>query len=236
MPPVKKTKLADAVVEEVLKAIETGRFKPGEKIPSEKVLTKEFGVSRTTLREAFQKLEAMGKMSIRQGDGTYLNEKIPSHLYTHLKSAFLFSDTDVTMFLEARECLEMFAAQLAANRATEEDIAKLNEILRLQEENLHDKEKFSEFDFKFHQVLLEASKNPILIQFWNLILGLIRVELDRITGLPGITEQAWKDHKRIAKAIAQKEARRAQTVMREHLSLVQGSVLPQLTSRINSQE
>ncbi|MCU6747173.1 GntR family transcriptional regulator [Faecalicatena acetigenes] len=69
---VKRVTLVDAVVEQMVEAIKSGRFKEGNKIPSEKMLTQEFGVSRTTLREAFKKLEYFGILSIRQGNGTYV--------------------------------------------------------------------------------------------------------------------------------------------------------------------
>ena len=69
---VKRVTLVDAVVEQMVEAIKSGRFKEGKKIPSEKMLTEEFGVSRTTLREAFKKLEYLGVLSIKQGNGTYV--------------------------------------------------------------------------------------------------------------------------------------------------------------------
>lgn len=71
---IKRVTLVDAVVEQMVEAIKSGRFKEGEKIPSEKMLTKEFGVSRTTLREAFKKLEYFGVLSIKQGNGTYVTD------------------------------------------------------------------------------------------------------------------------------------------------------------------
>lgn len=71
---IKRVTLVDAVVEQMVEAIKNGRFKEGEKIPSEKMLTKEFGVSRTTLREAFKKLEYLGVLSIKQGNGTYVTD------------------------------------------------------------------------------------------------------------------------------------------------------------------
>ncbi len=234
MPPIKKTKLSDVVVEEVLKAVENGRFKPGQKIPSEKVLTKEFGVSRTTLREAFQKLELLGKMSIRQGDGTYVNDDTPSaSFYTHLNRALAIGDTAFTQFLEARECLESYACQLAANRATDTDVDKLNNIIRQQETAVNNPDDFAEYDFFFHQALVEASKNPIILEFWTSIMALIREEQGRITLIPGIMEQALKGHKRIIKAITQKDDKKAQTFLQEHLSLLPGVMLSELSSRVN---
>ena len=234
MSQIKKVRLSDTVVEEVLKALENGRFKPGEKIPSESVLTKEFGVSRTTLREAFQKLELLGKMSIRQGDGTYVNDDPSPSIYSHINSAFVFGNTDMTKLLEARECLETYAIKLVANRATAGDVAKLYEVIGSEKDSLTP-QNFPEQDFLFHQLIIELSDNPILLNFWTSIMSLIKEEQTRIVNIPGVTEQAWETHRQIVKAIEQKDAKKAQTCMQQHLSLLPGIVLSDVSHR-KSQE
>lgn len=230
MAQIKKVKLSDTVVEEVLKALENGRFKPGEKIPSESVLTKEFGVSRTTLREAFQKLELLGKMSIRQGDGTYVNDGPPPSIYNHINSAFIFGNTDMTKLLEARECLEMYAIKLVANRATAEDVARLYEAIGSEKDSLTP-QTFPKQDFLFHQLLIELSDNPILLGFWTSIMSLIKEEQTRIANIPGVPEQAWETHKQIIKAIEKNDAKKAQACMQQHLSLLPGIVLSDVSHR-----
>lgn len=232
MPPIKKLKLSDSVVEEVLKAIENGRFKPGQKIPSEKILTKEFGISRTTLREAFQKLELLGKMSIRQGDGTYLTEDAPANLFSNINTAFVFGNIEMTQYLDARECLELYATSLAIDRATADDLESMQEIICLQEKNLHNNDEFAKCDFKFHQTLVQLSKNSILAQFWVLINASVRAEQARVAVVAGIKEQALKDHKRLVKMIANKDHKRAQATIREHLSRIPGIVLSELSNMV----
>ncbi len=234
MSRIKKVRLSDTVVEEVLKALENGRFKPGEKIPSESVLTKEFGVSRTTLREAFQKLELLGKMSIRQGDGTYVNDDPSPSIYSHINSAFVFGNTDMTKLLEARECLETYAIKLATSRATAEDIAKLYEVIGSEKDNLNTN-TFPEQDLLFHQLIIEICDNSILSSFWTSIMPLIKEEQTRIVNIPGVMEQVWETHIQIIKAIEQKDAQKAQTCMQQHLSLLPGVVLSDVSHR-KSQE
>ncbi|TWH51960.1 FadR/GntR family transcriptional regulator [Sporomusa sp. KB1] len=232
MSPIKRVRLSDTVVEEVLKALENGRFKPGEKIPSEAVLTKEFGVSRTTLREAFQKLELLGKMSIRQGDGTYVNDDQKPTIYNHINSAFVFGNTDVTKLLEARECLETYAIKLATSRATAEDVAKLYVTIGTEKADLNPY-TFPEQDFLFHQLIIELSDNSILSNFWTSIMPLIKEEQSHIVHIPGVMEQSWESHRQIIKSIEQKDAKKAQMCMQKHLSLLLGIVLSDVSHRKN---
>ena len=219
----------------MLKAIQNGRFQPGQRIPSEKILTQEFGVSRTTLREAFQKLELLGKISIRQGDGTYLSETSFKPLYAEIQTAFLIGNTDLTQYLEAREHLELTVARLAIIRATKEDLVLMENILKAQNDNLKNPVSFAELDFEFHLTLMRSAKNSILLQFWMSIVPLIKEQQQRVAPLPGMRERALRTHTQLLSAIKQKDASKAQKVIREHLSIIPGRLLTDASRRTKNE-
>lgn len=236
MERIRRVSVVDSVVEAMLQAIQDGRFTPGHKIPSERVLTQEFGVSRTALREAFQKLEQLGKITIRQGDGTYLNDPASVKLFDDISLAFELGEAGMNQYLEARESLELSAVRLAVERATAEDVALLEQILKEQAENLNDPDTFKELDFKFHQALLSAAKNSVLMKLWSSITPLIQEQLVKVHHIPGMLERAFKHHKKIVEAISRDEPTKAQNVIREHLGMVRGDLLTKMSMEISSKE
>ncbi|HWR40114.1 MAG TPA: FadR/GntR family transcriptional regulator [Patescibacteria group bacterium] len=234
MEPIKKISVVDSVVAAMLTAIQNGRFTPGRKIPSERVLTQEFGVSRTALREAFQKLEQLGKITIRQGDGTYLNPPAPENIRDELCLAFDLGTAGMNQYLEARESLETAATRLAIERATPHEIEKLGRLLQEQEEQLNNTTAFAELDFKFHHTLMQTAKNKIILQFWLSIAPLIREQQDRVAPIPGMNVRAFKDHVKIVACISRNTPKQAQGLIQKHLSMVLGDLLTGISLRLDA--
>jgi GntR family transcriptional repressor for pyruvate dehydrogenase complex len=234
MEPIKKISVVDSVVEAMLNAIQTGRFTPGHKIPSERVLTQEFGVSRTALREAFQKLEQLGKITIRQGDGTYLNPPTSENLRDEICLAFDLGNAGMNQYLEARESLETSAIRLAIERASVHDIEKLEQLLKEQEEYLDNTAVFAELDFKFHQTLVQTAKNHILLQFWLSIAPLIQEQQHRVAPILGMNRRAFKDHVKIVESLARNTPKKAENIIQKHISMILGDLLTGISLRLDS--
>jgi len=234
MEPIKRFSVVDSVVEAMLKAIENGKFIPGHKIPSERILTQEFGVSRTALREAFQKLEQLGTITIRQGDGTYLNPPAPESLYGEIKHAFDLGRSGMNQFLEARESVELTAVHMATERITLEELGILKQLLKEQEENLTNTSVFMELDFKFHHVLVQAAKNDLILQFWLSIVPLIKEQQARMSTVPGMANRAFNHHQKLVDSITRRETRKAQNIIREHFGMVLGDLLTKVSLRLGS--
>ena len=121
---IKKATMAELIIEQILNMIQEGVFQPGQKLPSEKELAEILCVSRPTLREAMRSLMTMGLIEIRCGDGTYLNDSVK--LFSeHFKTTHLLNHYSYQEVVDARKLLECRTAYLAAQNATEEDIAAL---------------------------------------------------------------------------------------------------------------
>lgn len=239
MGGLKKVNTVDAIIEEMLNKIKAGEYNPGEKIPSEKVLAKEFQVSRTSLREAFKKLELMGTITIRQGDGTYLNDNSQDNsrdniIQTWLRSSFTIGDNNLMDYLEAREMIEVKAAGLAAKRATGEDIEKISRILSTLDAS--DNSQYSKKDFEFHQAVIYAAHNTFLSNVWDLLSPLIAEQQARSNYIAGVTSSAINTHKLLFDAIVNKKSKTAEKIMAEHLSLIPGRLYREATKMFNEEK
>lgn len=237
MSSIKKVKVVDSIVEEMLSKIRSGEFKPGEKIPSEQALTKEFGVSRTSLREAYKKLELLGTIIIRQGDGTYLNESLQDQLiHNEIRTLFTVGNMNISEYLEARKILEIKAAGLAAKRATTEDIEKLSKIVNDFASHIDDPEIYKEIDFEFHQTIVNTAKNRFISQFWTFLIPLIKEQQGRSNYIMGVTNNSVISHRELLDAIINKKSKAAEKCMEEHLSMIPGRLITEISRRVTNSE
>ena len=173
-------KISDQIIEQIRNAILSGRFKPGDKVASEKELMSEFGVSKATLREALRVLEGMGLVEIKKGitGGVFIAEvdmKTTIHgiiNFLHFKTV---SIKDITMI---RYLLEPPVAQIAALRIQPEDIVRLESMIKEDPATPH---TIVSREIGFHRYLVRMTENPILIlvmDFIDNILNDIKFQLD----------------------------------------------------------
>ena len=120
--PIKKVNVAEQVFEQLKDMLVKGVWKQGEKIPSENELAENFCVSRITVRQALQKLNVIGLIDTRLGEGSFVKEAEPGDNMNALIPAILMSKDRILQVLEFREIIEVESAKLAAERADEKDI------------------------------------------------------------------------------------------------------------------
>ena len=152
--PISRVNLHSEVMQQITAAIQSGQWKPGSKLPGEIALAEMFQVSRTCIREVLKALAYSGVVESRSGVGTFVKE-IPSEAPS--PAVDLLSSTDYTQILEMRKLLEGQAAYWATERATPEEIAELESILKQEGLSLKD------IHTRFHNGVTALSKNPILI-------------------------------------------------------------------------
>jgi GntR family transcriptional repressor for pyruvate dehydrogenase complex len=196
-------KISDQIIEQIRNAILSGKFKPGDKVASEKELMSEFGVSKATLREALRVLEGMGLVEIKKGisGGVFIAEvdmrtTIHGHNFLHFKTV---SVKDITMI---RYLLEPPVAQIAALRIQPEDIVKLESMIV---EHPAVPQTIVSREIGFHRYLVRMTENPILIlvmDFIDNILNDIKFKLD-----PGVEfyHKVAKAHHAILECLKQKD-------------------------------
>jgi DNA-binding FadR family transcriptional regulator len=184
-------------------------------------MAQQFNVSRTAIREAVSILAAQGFLDVRHGSGTYVN---PMSSWNTLDPLFLLlqgEKTTLIELLEVRESLEPTIAYLAAQRATQEDIAELE--ARLQPGLDVTIEKHMEMDTAFHQTLAQIAKNRVFLILYNSIGDLLR-ESRRRSFAPDGLARAMYWHRQILEAVKAHDPSRAREAMRQHLDQVRGEL------------
>ncbi len=203
--PVAK-KVGDNLVRTILDRIFQGKLTDGERLPSIEKMTREYGMSAVSVREAIHKLSLMGLVHIRQGGGTFLDRNIPS----------------IIDILDARKYVEVAAGYLAARNATAEEQARLGRIVAAMEEDFRNRDyvAYSKKDLEFHLAIARMSRNVLLSAFLENIQDLLYYLQERTHMLRGTIEKANRFHPQIAKAIRKRDGEKAQELIAAHIEAV----------------
>src|SRR5918996_949939 len=210
---------AEKVVAHVRQLIERGGLKPGDRLPAERELAVQIGVSRPSVRAGLRALAAMGVVQSRHGAGTFIRGGPPvlgSEPLSFL--AALHGFTRDEMF-EARRVLEVGVAGLAAERATGEHLASIAEEITGMYASLEEPHAFLRHDIRFHRAVATASGNPILASLVEMVSALF-YEQRRETAARA-SDRDMRDaaemHRRIYQAIRGRDAESARRLMHAHL-------------------
>ncbi|MGE5677965.1 MAG: FadR/GntR family transcriptional regulator [Pseudomonadota bacterium] len=220
---IKKKNISAEVFEQIKDNIISGEWKPGDKIPSENELGNLFGVSRVSIRSAIQRLCVLGLLTTRHGEGTFVSELSPDMHMNSLIPMLALDKTQVIEVLEFRRIIEIESVKLAAQRAQEEDIKELEEIVRMMKENAYDPKKFAEEDSFFHETLVKSSKNTILYKVNTIIRDILlshQIKIQEIMG-PSL---ALMYHPAILEAVKKGDSELAAKLMAEHIQTTIESV------------
>jgi GntR family transcriptional repressor for pyruvate dehydrogenase complex len=210
---------SEQVVSHVRALIERGGLRPGDRLPAERDLATQIGVSRPTVRAGLHALAAMGVVQSRHGSGTYIPDGPPAFNTDALSFlAALHGFTRDEMY-EARRILEVGAAGLAAERATPDQIATLAEEVASLFASMDDPHVFLVHDINFHRGVAAASANPIVASLVEMVSALY-YERRRETAMRA-SERDLRDaaemHRRIYQAIRARDPETARRAMHDHL-------------------
>jgi GntR family transcriptional regulator, transcriptional repressor for pyruvate dehydrogenase complex len=215
-------RLSDKVARQLLDSILGARLQPGDRLPSERDLGEQFGVSRTVVREAVRDLVAKGVLEVRSGSGARV-ARVDARAVSEPMRLFLRSQgLGYRQINEVRMTLETQTAALAAARATSKDVAELRAACdRLDELDSGDHEPTVEdvavADVEFHRLVARATHNPLYGALLDSI-GDVLLDIRRATvGLPGRRALGRRHHWEIFERIAARDAEGAQAAMRAHL-------------------
>lgn len=217
LTPIEKTKVYKAAMDQIRSAIESGHWPPGTRLPAERELAEQLDIGRSSVREALRALEVMGMVEIRPGQGAYVRANSNHSQPIELLQSMLQEDIHVVEMLEMRELLEPQIACLAAQSATEQDIASMAGILERMESSLAIGETAVEENIEFHLAMTKAAGNHVLLHFHSLIFELSRDSIERFFGVPGRAEESLQGHREILEAIKERNPQLAQKEMLDHL-------------------
>jgi len=217
------------IVEQVRDLIEEGRLKPGDKLPPEQVMAENFGTSRPSVREALSALEILGITESRGGKGNFIKDMPRSPLYEQEVMELEKEESPFEM-LEARKAVETEIADLAAKKATKEDIDAIYESLHKMEGAISNIPEMMEFDREFHLNIARAAHNNLLFSMMTYLSNLLKEKLwvnmkEKNWNLPGYPQKYLKEHAEIFNAIKNKDSKNARKQVYHHLAGVEKDLL-----------
>ena len=209
----------DVVSDSIMDMIAAGKYKPGDKLPPEAELTKQFDVSRVTLRESLKKLSMMGVLSIVQGSGTFVEEVTPASFMKPLFPLLAFKQSNIEEVYTARAYLEGGASELAALHRTDADVAEIERLVCRMEEAAGNRnwEQYTSFDYKFHLAMTKAGKNEIISMIFGLFWNFLEGYMPRINSSDQVVRRSLDLHRQLFQAVMRKRPELAGALMREHL-------------------
>jgi GntR family transcriptional repressor for pyruvate dehydrogenase complex len=210
------TRVTAKLVSNIKQMISKGTILPGSKFPPERELAKEFGVNRTSLRQALKVLEIMGVITQRVGDGTYLSASAESILQEPVEFLILLDDLSHHELFETRLIVEPELAARAAERATTEDLAALRHAIMAMERSSDNRARL-DADMEFHACIFRASGNRICHLLFAVIHRTILTSMTQLSKRVSV-ERPLTFHKRIYAAIRDRNADEARRTMHEHIS------------------
>lgn len=218
---VREPRLADKVAGMMLETILARGLRPGNRLPSERELGEQFGVSRTVIREAVRSLAAKGVIEVRSGSGLRV-AAVDAANVTESMRLFLrhSSDLDYPKVHEVRTILEVEIARLAAERATDGDIALLTEVCERMEAAIDDVEAAALLDVEFHRAIARSTHNELFLVLLDAI-GDALLEIRRENLTVGSGAETVALHRRVLERIAAHDPEGARAAMKEHLASVQ---------------
>ncbi|VAX28695.1 Transcriptional regulator, GntR family [hydrothermal vent metagenome] len=222
-----RTPLSQKVAIKIEEAILSKELSPGDKLPSEHELCEQFGVSRTSVREAVRILTTQGIVEVKKGRGIFVKNLSSQNVtdgilkfYQHRLGGEYAAD-----LIHTRQALEPSIAYFAAKNRTEEDLELIEKNLRLIEKNHDNPEESAKYDIEFHDSLARASKNMLFVLMMRPLHKLIPPIKSKIHAeLKGSTDVALLWHAKIYQAIKNKDAERARDAMIEHLRIAEEQI------------
>lgn len=228
---VRQQRLADNIVEQLEAMILEGTLKAGERLPAERALAEQFGVSRPSLREAIQKLVAKGLLVSRHGGGNFVAEALGSTFSDPLLRLLETSADAQRDLLEFRHTLEGSCAYYAALRATEVDRQRLAEAFEALQhcysrEGSVSRAEEGAADARFHLAIAEASHNAVLLHTIRGLFDLLkRNVVTNIGGMYALRNETrhmlMRQHQELYDAIIARRADEARDVIHRHINYVQ---------------
>jgi len=223
---IKKINIPEVIAEELKKLIMSGDYKPGDKLSSSTKLAKDMGVGYTTLREALKRLEALNLIEIKQGKGIFVKDTHPDLFVVNPAKHPLRIDKKVLLdMLYVRKIVECEAVKLASQKATKDDLRRLESFLKDMKEEIEDTGRFIEHNVNFHVAVAQASGNIALTEVLTAITRLIAKEQQTvISKIPQAKERGYQYHNQIYKAIENKDEAKAVLLMSKHLEHVKKDI------------
>ena len=217
--PVTVARASSSIADQIRTAIVSGQLNEGERLPPERDLAEQFGVSRVTVRDALRALEAMGLLEVRVGarGGAFVTVPTGSVVGQTMSDMMLMQALTPADIVEALLVVELGTVTLACARATEEDIALLRELSERADRDIKAKTYTRELSWDFHALIAQAAHNAALDGLTHSFRSTLSMHPIRRRETGGGHAATVEEHARILDAVARRDAVTARREMARHL-------------------
>ena len=223
---VKRHRLYEEIVQQFHALIRQGMLKHGDRLPSERELSEQFKVSRSSVREAIRSLELQGLVVSKRGSGTFINTEDLEATLDLMAANLNVGEAALQDVFEMRHLMEPHIAALAAQRATPDEVEAMREILEEQQRQIDLGETGVESDTAFHFALASATHNSALIKVVSAVEDILQLSRDRSLQEPGRPQRSLASHCQILQMVEMGDVNGAQQAMDHHLTSVEPSARP----------
>lgn len=215
---------SEIVADDLQKQIKEGSLKPGDRLPTIDQLAVQYGVGKSTIREALSQLKARGLIQPRQGEGTFVKQDATG-AFSNIPLTLTGNPEELVQLMEVRRLIEGGCASAAAKEADEQDLLKLFNIIKKMEAAVDNEELSRLYDIQFHMGIAQASKNPFLVKIMETMSDAMNATIRDSRSLwmyesQQQNTQLYLDHKSIYEAIAAHNPDLAQQRIEAHLDNV----------------
>ncbi len=223
---VRRHRLYEEIVQQFHALIRQGMLKHGDRLPSERELSEQFKVSRSSVREAIRSLELQGLVVSKRGSGTFINTEDLEATLDLVAANLNVGEAALQDVFEMRHLMEPHIAALAAQRATLDEVEAMREILEEQQRQIDLGETGVESDTAFHFALASATHNSALIKVVSAVEDILQLSRDRSLQEPGRPQRSLASHCQILQMVEMGDVNGAQQAMDHHLTSVEPSARP----------
>lgn len=233
--PLKPKRISEEIVRQLRTLIFEGKLQPGEKLPPERELAKSLHVSRVSLREALNTLQGLGLIEIQQGNRTFVRPITTRSIHDPLVSFCKTAPSNILKVFEIRKFLEVGSVSLAAERATDEEIKEIEDILIGMEKDLKHNRLGAKSDLDFHHAISKATHNEAYTHMMQTLYDLLQEELRIAWG--GVFEKEerrkalFNQHQDIFRAIKEHASESGIRAALKHLNYVEDNWRDALLNR-----
>jgi GntR family transcriptional repressor for pyruvate dehydrogenase complex len=212
----REPRLSDKVADLMLDTILSRKLKAGDRLPSERELGEQFGVSRTVIREAVRSLVAKGIIEVQSGSGLRVSAVGPGAVRESMSLFLRAGMLDFEKVHEVRAVLEVHIAGVAAERATAADVEQLRLVHERMQSDVHDVDAAAGDDLEFHRLIAVATQNDLYLLLMDSI-GSALIDIRRDNLGSGSAPATLDQHEQILESIASRDAAGARASMQNHL-------------------
>lgn len=220
MKPIEKISVTDMAVENLKELILSGEMKVGDKLPTEKEICNMLNISRSTVREAFRVLQAMGFVEMRRGRGAFV-AKVTEDDPNNIINWFVEHEVQFTDFMEVRMGIEPLGVKLAIQRATPQEVKELEEIHANFEKAMDEQDLVGLLttDEAFHKHIMMATHNKLLISINQKVLDVFAEYRSKSFAVKETFKNALEPHRKILEAIKNRDIEAGVKEMINHINI-----------------